>query len=241
MGHQKVVSAEEAMQVIKDEDFLAIQGSGGGVGETTLLLKTLGERFQQEGSPRNLTICHSTGIGNQKDTGTNYLAFPGLVKRDIAGHLGMAPNMAQMVLNDEIEAYNFPQGVLSRMYSAIAANTPGIITKVGLHTYVDPRIEGGKMNAITTDDLVKVIELDGEEWLYWPKFHLNVAFVKGTTADTKGNITSEEEGAFLEGIAIAQATKNCGGIVIAQVKYLAQAGTLNPQHVRIPGIYVDYV
>jgi propionate CoA-transferase len=153
----------------------------------------------------------------------------------------MAPKMGQMVLDNDIEAYNFPQGVLSRMYAAIAAKTPGIITKVGLHTYVDPRREGGKMNAITTEDLVQLIELNGEEWLYWPRFQINAAFVKGTTADTKGNITSEEEGAFLEGISIAQAAKNCGGLVIAQVKYLARAGTLNPQHVRIPGIYVDYI
>ncbi len=237
----KVITAEEALKLIKDEDVLAIQGSGGGVGEPTLLLKTLGERFQNEGAPRNLTICHSTGIGDQKGSGTDHLAFPGLVKRDIAGHLGMAPKMGQMVLKNEIEAYNFPQGVLSRMYAAIAAKTPGIITKVGLHTYIDPRIEGGKMNAITREDLVKILEIDGEEWLYFPRFHINMAFVKGTTADTKGNITSEEEGAFLEGICIAQAAKNCGGIVIAQVKYLARAGTLNPQHVRIPGIYVDYI
>jgi len=237
----KVITAEEAVKLIKDEDFLAIQGSGGGVGEPTLLLKKLGERFQHKGAPGNITICHSTGIGDQKGSGTDHLAFPGLVKRDIAGHLGMAPKMGQMVLNNEIEAYNFPQGVLSRMYAAIAAKTPGIITKVGLHTYIDPRIEGGKMNAITKEDLVKILEIDDEEWLYFPRFHINVAFVKGTTADTKGSITSEEEGAFLEGISIAQAAKNCGGIVIAQVKYLAQAGTLNPQNVRIPGIYVDYV
>lgn len=237
----KVITAEEVVTLINDGDVVAIQGSGGGVGEPTLLLQKLGERFQNEGTPRNLTICHSTGIGNQQGSGTDYLAFPGLVKRDIAGHLGMAPKMGQMVLNNEMEAYNFPQGVLSRMYSAVAAKKPGVITKVGLHTYIDPRLEGGKMNSQTTEDLVKILEIDGEEWLYFPRFHFDVVFVKGTTADTKGNITSEEEGAFLEALSIAQAGRNCGGIVIAQVKYLAQAGTLNPQHVRIPGIYVDYI
>jgi propionate CoA-transferase len=237
----KVISAEDAVKLIQDEDFLAIQGSGGGVGEPSKLIQALGERFQQEGSPKHLTLYHATGIGNQQGSGTDHLALPGLVKRDIAGHLGMAPKMGQMVVDNEIEAYNFPQGVLSRMYAAIAAKAPGIITKVGLHTYVDPRLEGGKMNAITREDLVQVITLNGEEWLFFPRFHINVAFVKGTTADTKGNITSEEEGAFLEGISIAQAARNCGGTVIAQVKYLAQAGSLHPQHVTIPGIYVDYI
>ncbi len=237
----KVVTAEEVIQLIEDEDCIAIQGSGGGVGEPTRLLKTLGEHFQKHSTPRNLTICHSTGIGDQHGSGTDRLAFPGLVKRDIAGHLGMAPNMGRMILNNQMEAYNFPQGVLSRMYGAVAAKKPGVITKVGLHTYVDPRIEGGKVNDITSEDLVKILEIEGEEWLFFPRFHFDVAFVKGTTADIKGNITSEQEGAFLEALSIAQAARNCGGIVVAQVKYLAQAGTLNPQHVKIPGIYVDYI
>jgi propionate CoA-transferase len=241
MRRNKVISAAEAVQLIHDEDFLIIQGSGGGIGEPAKLIQTLGERFQQDGHPRNLTICHSTGIGDQQGSGTDHLARPGLVKRDIAGHLGMAPKMGQMIVKNEIEAYNFPQGVLSQMYAAIAAKAPGIITKVGLHTYIDPRLEGGRMNAVTQEELVTVIELDGEEWLYFPRFQVNAAFIKGTTADTNGNISSEEEGAFLEGIAIAQAARNCGGLVIAQVKYLARAGTLHPQQVRIPGIYVDYV
>ncbi len=237
----KVISAKEAVAFIKDHDFLAIQGSGGGVGEPSYLIEALGERFQDEQSPRDLTLYHATGLGDQQGSGTDHLALPGLVKRDIAGHLGMAPKMGQMIVNNEMQAYNFPQGALSRMYAAIAARTPGIITKVGLHTYIDPRLEGGKMNAVTQEDIVQVIHLNGEEWLFFPRFHIDVAFVKGTTADTKGNITSEEEGAFLEGISIAQAVKSCGGIVIAQVKYLAQPGTLNPQHVKVPGICVDYI
>ncbi|HOV40133.1 MAG TPA: malonate decarboxylase subunit alpha, partial [Spirochaetales bacterium] len=171
----------------------------------------------------------------------DYLAQPGLVKRDIAGHLGMAPAMGKLILENKVEAYNFPQGVLGHMYAAVAAKTPGVITKIGLHTYIDPRLEGGRMNEITRENLVKVLELDGEEWLFYPRLHFDVAFVRGTTADTKGNITMEEEGAFLETPTIAQAAKNCGGIVIAQVKYLAQAGTLNPHLVKIPGIYVDYI
>ncbi|MCX7788664.1 MAG: acyl CoA:acetate/3-ketoacid CoA transferase [Spirochaetes bacterium] len=241
MVNSKVISAEEAVRLIKDGASLVIQGSGGGVAEPTLLMKTLGERYRKEGHPRGLTVVHSTGLGDKKEIGMDYLAQEGLVKRDIAGHLGMAPAMGKLILENKVEAYNFPQGVLSHMYSAVAAKTPGVITKVGLHTYIDPRLEGGKMNEITKEDLVKVIQLEGEEWLFWPRFHFDVAFVRGTTADTKGNITMEEEGAFLEATTIAQAAKNCGGIVIAQVKYLAQAGTLNPHLVKIPGIYVDYI
>ena len=237
----KVIGADEAARLVRDGSCIAIQGSGGGVGEPTRLMRALGERFAREGSPRNLTAVHSTGIGDRKEIGMDYWALPGMVKRDIAGHLGMAPKMARLIMDNQVEAYNFPQGVLGHMYSAVAARTPGVITKVGLGTYIDPRIEGGRMNEITREDLVRVIEIDGEEWLYWPRFSFDVAFVRGTTADTRGNITSEEEGAFLEGITIAQAAKNSGGIVIAQVKYLAQAGTLNPQAVRIPGIYVDYI
>lgn len=237
----KIISAEKAVRLIKNEDFVAIQGSGGGVGEPTLILNRLSARFRKEGSPRSLTLCHATGLGDKNEIGTDYLALKGLVKRDIAGHLGMAPKMAKMILDNEIEAYNFPQGVISHMFGAVAGKKPGVITKVGLHTYVDPRLEGGKMNSITKEELVKVIQIDNQEWLFFPRFHIDVALVRGTTADTKGNITSEEEGAFLEGISIAQAAKNSGGIVIAQVKYLAKEGTLNAQSVKIPGIYVDFI
>ncbi|MEZ4684226.1 MAG: CoA-transferase [Caldilineaceae bacterium] len=237
----KVLTAAAAVQLIQDRAFVAIQGAGGGVAEPTALMKALGERYQQEQQPRDLTLCHATGLGDKVEIGCDYLAHPGLVKRDIAGHLGMAPKMAQLILDNQVECYNFPQGVLSQMYSTVAARKPGVFTKVGLHTYIDPRIEGGKMNAITTEDLVQVMTLMGEEWLFFPRFHINVALVRGTTADTKGNITSEEEAAIHEGIAIAQAAKACGGIVIAQVKYLAEAGTLDPRNVKIPGIYVDQI
>jgi acyl CoA:acetate/3-ketoacid CoA transferase len=237
----KVISALDAARLINDDDFVAIQGSGGGVAEPTAIIRAMRDRYQLENSPRNLTLYHATGLGDQNEIGTDYLTAPGLVKRDIAGHLGMAPKMARMIMNNEIESYNFPQGVLSQMYSAIAARKPGVFTKVGLHTFIDPRLEGGKMNAVTTEELVRVMEIDGEEWLFFPRFHLNVAVIRGTTADLKGNISCEEEAAILEGIAIAQAARACGGIVIAQVKYLAQSGSLDPRQVKIPGIYVDYL
>jgi propionate CoA-transferase len=237
----KVISARKAASLIRNDAFVAIQGSGGGVGEPTALIRAIRARYLAASEPTGLTLCHATGLGDRKEIGTDLLAIPGLVKRDIAGHLGMAPKMAQMIAGNEIESYNFPQGVLSQMYSTIAARKPGVFTEVGLNTYIDPRIEGGKMNDVTTEDLVRVFEIDGKEWLFFPCFQIDVALVRGTTSDLKGNITSEEEPAILEGISIAQAAKACGGIVIAQVKYLAENGTLDPRQVRIPGVVVDYV
>ncbi len=237
----KLIDAASAARLIESGHTVAIQGSGGGIGEPTALLRALRQRYADESNPRDLTLIHATGLGDRKEIGTDLLVAPGLIKRDIAGHLGMAPQMAKMIANNQIESYNFPQGVLSQMYSAVAARKPGVFTKVGLRTYIDPRLEGGKMNAITTQDLVRVMEIDGEEWLFFPRFHIDVALIRGTTADTQGNITYEEEAALLEGISIAQAARACGGKVIVQVKYLAQAGTLDPKAVRIPGIVVDHI
>ncbi len=237
----KIISPREAAGLINDGQFVAILGSGGGVCEPTCVLKALGKRFEETAAPRGLTLYHANGIGDKDTIGTDCLAFEGLVKRDIAGHWAMAPKMARLALDEKIEAYNFPQGVLSQMYQAIAAHKPGVITKTGLHTFIDPRIEGGRMNAVTTEDLVKVIELEGEEWLFYPSMKIDVGIVRGTTADTNGNITYEEEAARLDGVSLAQAAKNSGGIVIAQVKYLAESHTLHPKDVVIPGIYVDYI
>jgi propionate CoA-transferase len=236
-----IITAAQAAAFVKDGACLVMQGSGGGVGEPSLLIKALGERFRRESSPRGITAVHSAGIGDKKEIGMDYLAIEGLVKRNIAGHLGMAPKMGKLIQENKVEAYNFPQGVIAHMYRAVAARTPGVITKVGLNTYIDPRIEGGKMNGLTREDLVKVIELEGEEWLFWPRFKFDVGFIRGTTADVRGNISCEEEGAFLEGISIAQAVRASGGVVIAQVKYLAEAKSLDPHLVRVPGICVDYV
>jgi propionate CoA-transferase len=153
----------------------------------------------------------------------------------------MAPTMGAMILENKIQGYNFPQGTISHMFAAVAGRKPGIFTKIGLHTYIDPRLEGGRMNAVTTEDLVQVMELNGEEWLYYPAFPITVSIIRGTTADEKGNISSEHEGSHLESISMAQAARANGGIVIAQVKHRAQAGSLDPRAVRVPGICVDFV
>lgn len=238
----KITSASAAVRHISAGATIAIQGAGGGTGEPTALLRALRQRFDTENAPSDLRLIHASGLGDKAGgCGTDLLAVPGLVRCDIAGHLGMAPAMAAMITADQIECYNWPQGVISHLFRATAANTPGVFTKIGLHTFIDPRVEGGRMNPRTTRDLVRVITLDDEEWLFFPKLKIDVAFVRGTTADAKGNISAEDEAAIYEGISIAQAVKASGGIVIAQVKRLAETGSLNPREVVIPGVSVDYV
>lgn len=237
----KVIRAEEAVNLITDHAALTVEGSGGGLLEPDLLLKTLEQRFLKTGHPQNLTLIHCTGIGDRKAGGIGHLAHKGLVKRVIAGNWAMAPKMGKLALENQIEAYNFPQGVLSKMYREIASGMPGIVTKVGMETFIDPRVEGGKLNEVTKESLVKLIELEGEEYLFYPRFPIDFTFIRATTADEEGNLTVEEEGARLELLSMAQATKNSGGVVIAQVKRLAKSGTLPANEVVVPGILVDYI
>ncbi|HUV06790.1 MAG TPA: acyl CoA:acetate/3-ketoacid CoA transferase [Spirochaetia bacterium] len=239
--NNKTMTAENAVALIKDNDTLLVGGSGGGVTEATGLLRALQDRFLEQGRPRGLTVVHTTGIGDRDKTGINLLAHEGLVKREIGGHYGMSPKLTRMVLDNKIEAYNFPQGVLTHLYREIAAGRPGLVTHVGIGTYVDPRLDGGKLNARTTEDLVEVINLGGKEWLFYKTFPLDAVFLRGTTADEKGNISMEHEPAILEALAMAQAVHNCGGKVIVQVKRLAKKGTLDARMVRIPGFLVDAV
>jgi propionate CoA-transferase len=237
----KVISARAAIGLVKSGDTLALHGAGGGNVEADLLIRTLAEKFAETGQPRDLTLFHVSGLGDWKNTGLNLLTGEGLVKRNIGGHYGMSPKFAQLVLEDKIEAYNWPQGVMSQWLREVAAGRPGLITHIGLQTFVDPRIEGGRLNARTTEDLIEVIRLAGREWLFYRALPLNVCFVRGTTADEKGNLTLEQEPAFLEVLPMAMATRNSGGIVIAQVKRVAQAGTLPAKTVKVPHTLVDYL
>ena len=235
----RVVTEDRAAGLIADGDAVIVGGSAGmGVAES--VLAAVEKRFLEDGRPRNLTVIHTTGVGAVKSHGLNRFVHKGLVKRVIGGNYGLQlPFMKALIVTDEIEAYNLPQGVLCQLYRAMAAGQPGVITHVGLDTYMDPRQEGGKMNAATTEDLVEVVELGGREWLFYKAPTANVALVRGTTADEDGNVSMEHEATTLEALSIAQAVHNAGGTVICQVKRLARRGTLHPQMVRIPGFLVD--
>lgn len=237
----KVTSARAAIDLVKSGDTLAIHGAGGGNVEPDLLIRALAEKFAETGRPRDLTIFHVSGLGDWKTTGLNQLTGEGLVRRNIGGHYGMSPKYAQLILDNKIDAYNWPQGVMSQWLREVAAGRPGLVTHIGLKTFIDPRLEGGRLNGRTTEDLIEVVSLAGREWLFYRAFPLNVCFIRGTTADEKGNLTLEQEPAFLEVLPMAMATRNSGGIVIAQVKRLAQAGTLPPKMVKVPHTMVDHV
>lgn len=242
----KVLPMEQAIDLIRDGATVVITGSGGRVMEPNKTLSALEKKFLETGSPNHLTLVHASGIGSKdadgvNRAGVNYFAHKGMVKRVIGGHWGWSPRMQQMANDNEIEAYNLSQGVIVQLYREIAAKRPGLVTKIGMHTFVDPRVSGGKLNEITKEDIVEVVNLRGEEWLLYHIFPVDVAIIRGTTADTAGNITMEQEPAFLDLFLAAQAAHNSGGKVIAQVKYLAREGTLDPQSVKIPGVYVDAV
>lgn len=240
MTQQKIISAQQAAELIKTGDTVVSEGFVGNAFPEYLAI-AIEERFLKTGSPRDLTLAYVAGQGDGAHKGMNHFAHEGLVKRLIGGHTGLAPKLGRMALDNKIEAYNFPQGAISHLIRDIAAKRPGSITKVGLKTFVDPRLEGGKVNAITTEDLVELMTIDNEEYLRYKPFPLNVAIIRGTTADTKGNITFEKECLVLENLSVAMAVKNCGGTVIVQVERVAAFGSLKAREVVVPGILVDYV
>jgi propionate CoA-transferase len=240
MGFKKIVSVADAVALIRDGDVLASTGYGGN-GTPDQLFVALEARFLETGSPRDLTLVFAGGQGDGKEKGLNHLGHEGLLKRVIGGHYGLIPRIERLAVDNKIAAYNLPEGVITHLYRDIAAGKPGTLSRVGLRTFVDPRLEGAKVNRAATEDIVELITLAGRETLFFRAFPINVAFIRGTTADPEGNVTMEKESLRLEDLAIALAAKNSGGIVICQVERVAASGTLDARRVRVPGIAVDCV
>ena len=236
----KIVSAKEAINLISDNDTVVVSGFVG-TGIPEKILQELENKFLAEKSPKNLTLVYTAGIGDRKDAGMNRFGHEGLLKKVIGGHWGLVPKLSKLALENKIKAYNLPQGVIAHMYRDSAAKKPRTITSVGLGTFVDPRFGGGKINSVTKEDIVELIEFDGNEYLAYKTFPVNIAIIRGTTADTQGNITMEKEALTLESLSMAMCAKNSGGLVIAQVERIAEKNSLNPQKVKIPGILVDCI
>jgi len=235
------MSAGEAANLIKSGDTVGISGFVG-MGHPEELSKAVEKRFLETGEPRDLMLTFGASQNDGKSNwGLNRWAKEGLLKKVVSGHWGLQPDMIKMAVANKIEAYNLPQGVMMHLYRAIAGKKPGIVTHVGLKTFVDPRETCGRLNSISHDEYVRLMEIDGKEYLFYKSFPIDVAIVRGTSADEKGNISIEKEGISLEFLALALAARGSGGKVIVQVERVVQSGTLHPMMVKVPGVAVDAV
>ena len=237
---RKVVSAADAAALIKNGDTLTTSGFVG-IGVPDELLAAIEARFLTHGQPRDLSLVFAAGQGDGNERGLNRLGHEGLLKRVVGGHWGLIPKVAELAVEGKIEGWNLPQGCISQLYRDAAAGKPGMLSKVGLETFVDPRMGGGAVNAISTEPQVQLLEIGGEEVLYYPAPKLTVALLRGTTADEAGNVTMEREALVIDNLAQAMAVKNAGGVVIVQVERLARGRSLPAREVQIPGILVDAV
>jgi propionate CoA-transferase len=236
----KILSADDAVWLIKDEDRITTSGFVG-IGVPEALLKALEARFEKTGAPRALKLFFAAGQGDGRDRGLNRLAHEGLIAEAIGGHWGLVRKLARLAVEGRIAAYNLPQGVISQQFREIAGGRPGLTTRIGLETFVDPRIEGGKINDASTAEVVTLTHVGGEEFLFYPARKIDIALLRGTTADPTGNVTMENEALTLDNLSQAMAVKNSGGLVIVQVERTVARGSLNPREVQIPGALVDAV
>ena len=236
----QVISAGEAARLIKDGSTVTSSGFSGYC-HPEAISAAVEERFLAEGAPRDLTILFGAAIGDGAGRGMGHYGFEGLIRRVIAAGWRASPKLGELALAEKIEAHCWPQGVIAQLYRAIAAGQPGVITRIGLGSFMDPRKAGGRLNKTTPASLIEAITLRGQEWLFYPALPIDYAILRGTTADEDGNIAMEDEAFWLDALSSAQAAHNSGGIVIVQVKRVVPRGSLPPGSVQIPGFLVDYV
>ncbi len=236
----RVVSVEQAAGYVRDGQTVALAANGGGMLEPTAMIAALERRYLSTGSPRDLGLIHALGAGDRGSRGINGFAHDGMVRRVTGGHWTWSPAMMRLAAQERIEAYAMPAGVISHLFRETGARRPGYFTRTGLHTFADPRLNGCRANARARDDVVELLELDGREYLRYKPFHVDVALVRGTEVDERGNIGADAEPATLDALECAQAARGSGGIVIVQVKRQV-AGRLDPRRVFIPAALVDYV
>lgn len=235
-----VQPADEAVECIHTGDTIGIGGFVA-VGIPEYLLAVLGERYAETGAPGDLTVFHPAAEGDQQGRGLSHLVQDGMIKRVIGSHWGFVPQLMEKIIASDVEAYNLPFGTMDHLLRDTAAGKPGTITTVGLQTFVDPRQDGAKVNDVTTEDIIKIVELDGEEHLFYRSIPLDIGLIRGTTADENGNISMEREALTSNMLATAQAAHNSGGTVIAQVERITKAGTISARDIDIPGVVVDAV
>lgn len=239
----QVMSAKQAVQtMIKPGNTVAFGGFLGAA-HPEEVTRTIKEEFLETGRPNDLTVIFAAAQGDSGEKGLNHLGEEGLIKKIVGGHFGLVPRIQTLITENKISAYNLPQGVISHLYRDIAAGKPGVISDVGISTFVDPRVEGGKLNqrAEAEGDIVEVIELKGKEMLFYPSIPIDVSVIRASYADTNGNCTFQREGTIADAISMAQAAKNSGGKVIVQVEKLVDYPSLDPRLIKLPGIYVDAI
>lgn len=241
MRTTRFLNADDAAALIRDGDVVAISGNGAGMISAEAVFAAVEKRFLETGHPRDLTLVHSLGLGDRGALGTNRFAHEGLVRKVIAAHFTWSPKMQQLIREEMVEAYCFPGGVIQQLLREIGAGRPGLFTHSGLETFVDPRQQGGRCNARSREELVELLRIDGREVLRYKPFKVDVAIVRGTYADARGNLSPEEEAIDMDIHSMALAAHNSGGIVIAQVRQVVEAGSLRSRSVRVPGIMIDAV
>lgn len=241
MSRIQYISTKEAAGLIKSEQKVGTVGFML-TGAAEEIFMEIENRFLEKKQPENLSFIWASGIGDGKDVrGLNHLAHKGLLKRVIGGHYGLIPKLGKLIANNDVEAYNFPQGVISQLFREMAAGKPGVLSHVGLETFVDPDYEGGKINDITTEDIVQKLKVNNENYLFYPSQKIDIAIIRGTEADENGNISFKNEALTLEALSVAMAARNNGGKIIAQVEKIVKNGTINPKDVVVPGAMVDFV